>query len=624
MTMVAGPRKLLLACTSLALLSGCGVSSYSSNQGTATAAGSPVPTMGGGASVPGYSGSVAPVGTDDVVVATAQAAQIVTTEGAKRTLSITFVSSDGRPMIGFDGSESLAPLPAGWSGPDRFSCTTVSTGSGCVLNLTYAPTAAGSGTLTLHYVVVDNAGLPKTDGSLAVDFAASLHDNVVASASPSGEITAAVAGGSQPVHVGFTTDDGNAATDLTLTTDLSALPPGWTSAQSSFSCAIVSTGSGCQLALSYAGTAGGSGVLALSYTYIDDSGAPEAGSLNIPYASTKANNVVATASPPGQIIAVQKGGGQAVPVSFTTDDGKPATHLLVTSNLQTLPAGWRAASTRFACDSVGTGNGCQLPLNFAPSALGGGTLTLDYSYTDGAGTPRIGMLDIGYAATTNDNVVGTASPAGQVNAIVGSGVHPMTVTFSTDDARAATALTLTSDLATLPTGWTSTAPTFGCSGIDAATVCALPLTYAPAAAGGGSLVLGYSYRNNAGEAKAGTVNIAYRATTDDNIVATPSPTSLTVSAGSSTNVAVMFTTDDGNAASALTITTALGSLPVGWSAASGIFGCSVVSTGTGCTLSLLYAPTMADSGTLNLQYSYLNDSGLPKSGTVSVAYVAGP
>jgi hypothetical protein len=622
MTMLV--RTLLLAWTSLALMSGCGSSSYSSSQGPVTVTGSPVPTAGGGTAGTGFAGSAAPAGADDLVVATPSAAVLATAVGANRTLSITFASSDGRSMTGFDSSETLGSLPAGWSGPARFGCTTVSTGSGCVLNLTYAPTAAGSGTLTIHYVVVDNAGLARTDGSLNVDYTATLHDNVVATASPSGEISAAVGAGAQPVDVNFTTDDGNAATNLMLTTDLTALPPGWTGAQSNFSCAIVSTGSGCQLALSYAATKSTAGVLTLNYTYVDDFGAPEAGNLSIPYASTTANNVVATASPPGQIIAVRKGGGQVVPVSFTTDDGKPATHLLVTSNLQALPAGWRAASTHFSCDSVSTGNGCQLPLNFAPSALGSGTLMLNYAYTDDAGTAKTGMLNIGYAATTNDNVVGTASPAGQVNAIVGSGTLPTTVTFTTDDGRAATALQLTGDLGALPAGWTSAAGSFGCSGIDAATVCALPLTYAPAAAGSGSLALGYSYKNNAGEAKTGTVNIAYRATTDDNIVATSSANPLAVSAVSSTNVTVTFTTDDGNAASALSITTALASLPAGWSAASTGFGCSVVSVGTGCVLSLVYAPTMADSGTLNLQFSYLNDSALPKSGTVSIAYTAGP
>ena len=49
-----------------------------------------------------------------------------------------------------------------------------------------------------------------------------------------------------------------------------------------------------------------------------------------------------------------------------------------------------------------------------------------------------------------------------------------------------------------------------------------------------------------------------------------------------------------------------------------------MNVGTGCLLSLVYAPTIADSGTLNLQFSYLNDSGLSRSGTVSIAYTAGP
>jgi hypothetical protein len=74
----------------------------------------------------------------------------------------------------------------------------------------------------------------------------------------------------------------------------------------------------------------------------------------------------------------------------------------------------------------------------------------------------------------------------------------------------------------------------------------------------------------------------------------------------------------------LSITTALDSLPAGWSAASSSFGCGVVNVGTGCLLSLVYAPTIADAGTLTLQFDYLNDSGLPQSGTVLIGYTAGP
>jgi hypothetical protein len=498
----------------------------------------------------------------------------------------------------------------------------VSTGSGCILNLNYAPAAVGSGTLTVNYVVVDNSGIARTDGSLTIAYAATAHNNVVAAVSPTGQIDAVAGSGSSSVSVNFTTDDGDAATDLAVTTDLSALPPGWTSASPSLTCAIVSTGSGCQLALTYAAMTAGGGALTLNYGYTDDSGAAKTGTLNIPYFTTSANNVVATAAPAGQILAVQKTGGQPVQVTFNTDDGKAATHLYVTSDLTALPAGWTSTPSSFSCGSVSTGNGCQLPLTYAPTALASGTLTLNYAYTDGTGMPKTGLLNIEYAATTNDNVVGTASPAGQINAVVGLGSQAVAVTFATDDGRPATDLQLMSGLGALPMGWTSTYSSFNCSGLNVDTVCQLPLTYAPTAAGSGTLTLGYSYKNNAGESKTGTVNIAYRATTDDNIVGTPNQSSLAVRTGSSTNLSVTFTTDDGNPASALSVTSALTSLPVGWSSASNSFSCAGVSAGTACMLSLTYAPAVAATGTLSLGFSYANDSGFSRTGTVSITYTA--
>jgi hypothetical protein len=47
-----------------------------------------------------------------------------------------------------------------------------------------------------------------------------------------------------------------------------------------------------------------------------------------------------------------------------------------------------------------------------------------------------------------------------------------------------------------------------------------------------------------------------------------------------------------------------------------------VSTGTGCQLSLSYAPTAADSGALTLDYTYTNNSGLAKTGTLTIGYSA--
>jgi len=616
--MQLGHRSLLLGAVSLSLLSGCwGVSSSGTDTGN-TIVTDGTGNSGGGTISTGSGSDIN--GTDDSVVATSSVAgtlSVVT--GASQIVSVTFNSSDGRAISGF--AISGTTFPAGWSGPGSFGCASVGTGSGCVVNLTFAPVTVGSGTLTLNCVYVDNAGEARTPSAcLTIPYVATPYNNVIATPSPSGLITAVAGTGSQSVSVNFTTDDGNAATNFTLTSSLGTLPAGWSSTATSLTCAVVSTGNGCQLALAYAPTAPGGGTLALSYSYTDDSGAAKSGSLNIPYATSSSNNVIATASPSGQVTAVENTAGQAVAVTFTTDDGKSASGLNVTSDLAALPSGWSSTSESFSCGNVSTGSGCQLHLTYAPTALTGGTLTLSYTYTDGAGTAKTGLLNIVYTATTNDSVVGTVAPAGQINAVVGMGTQAVAVTFATNDGRPATALQLTNSLAALPAGWSSTDTSFACGGLSSGNACRLPLVYAPTAAGSGTLTLSFTYENNAGEPKTGTLSIAYRATTNDNVVGTPSPSSLAVSVGSTTPVNIVFTTDDGNPAGALSVTSSLAALPSGWSSASGSFMCSTVSTGTGCQLSLTYAPTTIAGGTLSLTYSYDDDSGTPKTGSVNIPY----
>jgi hypothetical protein len=311
---------LILSVFSLMLLSGCwGVSSSGSSSGTVSVAGG---TTGGGGTIGTGAGGSGITGSDDSVVATSSVAGSVSVvTGASQTISVTFNSSDGLAISGFAISDTT--LPAGWSGLGSFGCASVSTGNGCVLNLTFSPTAVGSGTLTLNCVFVDNAGEARTPAAcLTIPYVATPHNNVLGTTSPSGQINAVIDAGSQSVSVNFTTDDGNPATNFTLTSSLTTLPLGWTSAAPGLSCAIVSTGNGCQLVLAYAPTASGSGTLTLGYGYTDDSGAARTGALNIPYSTASSNTVVATASPSGQVTAVENTAGQAVAVTFTTDDGK--------------------------------------------------------------------------------------------------------------------------------------------------------------------------------------------------------------------------------------------------------------------------------------------------------------
>jgi hypothetical protein len=119
------------------------------------------------------------------------------------------------------------------------------------------------------------------------------------------------------------------------------------------------------------------------------------------------------------------------------------------------------------------------------------------------------MLNVVYAATEHDNIVWSAS-SNPVVAVVSSS-NPITVTFTTDDGNVATNLVITSGLSSLPPDWSSTDTTFSCASVSTGTTCQLPLLYAPAAVESGTLTFGYSYLDNAGTAKTGTVSIPYTA-----------------------------------------------------------------------------------------------------------------
>ncbi len=614
-------RALLGGMCALALLAGCNIDVVSLGSGSATPVNPGSGATGGGGSGPiGLtSGGGSTPATDSVNATASVVGTVSVMTGTSQTITVAFTSADGRPISGL--ALSSTTLPPDWSGPSGFTCSVAGSGDNCVLTLTYAPKTLETGTLTIGYVYVGDEIAPP-GASISIPYAGTATDNIVATPAPIGQINAAVGAGNQSVSINFTTDDGNAATGLTMLSSLSSLPAGWSTATPGFSCAIVSNGSGCQLVLNYVPKAAGSGTLTLSYAYTDASGASRTGALNLPYATTLNGNVDASVSPAGQINAIQSAGTQAVKITFTTDNGATANNLVLLTPAASLPAGWSGDLSGFTCGTVSTGNGCQLTLTYAPTLLTSGTVTLDYGYLSPGGAFTSGSVDIPYAATTSDNVVATAAPSGQVNAVVAELTANVLVTFTSDDARTATALQLTTDLAALPAGWSSSDSSFSCAGVGSGTTCQLPLTYMPGAAASGTLTLGYRYQDNAGQAKTASLNVPYRATTDDSVVGTPGPGSLAVVTGTSTVLTATFASDDGNPASALSVTSGLAALPAGWSSMANSFSCSSVSAGTLCQLALTYQPTNPDSGTLTLDFSYTNDSGNLKTGTVVIPYTA--
>lgn len=399
--MVAAYRLLGLGVTCVAALYGCGSSSFSSESGTmAVSAG----TTGGGATsttaTGGFNSAPSSInGTHDTVVATPQSNLVSVEVGTKQNVSVTFTSSDGRTITGLAlSSGSGVTLPAGWSGPATFGCAALSTGSGCVLNLTFTPTVYQTAqSFTLDYVYVDNSTEPQVNGSVTVAYQATTNDNVIAASSAVGQVNATVNSGSQTVTETFTTDDGHPASALTITNDPSTLPPGWV-APSASSCATVSAGTACQLAWVYAPTAPGNGTLTVNYSFNDDSGTSKSSSFNIPYAATANDNVVYPAIGP---ITAAVGNSQVVTVVFTTDDGFQATNLSMDlSTLSSVFPGWSSAATSFTCSTISTGTGCTLSLTFTPTcACQSGTLALPYTYADNAGTIKPGTVSFAYTGT---------------------------------------------------------------------------------------------------------------------------------------------------------------------------------------------------------------------------------
>jgi hypothetical protein len=398
--MIAAYRLVGLGAACVGLLCGCGSSSYTSQYGSSTPSTSTADGLGSSASTTaGFTSDAASVdGTHDSIVGTPPS-QVVSVEvGTTKTVSVTMTSSDGRTITGFAVSNATGDvLPMGWSAPASFGCKSLSTGSGCVLNLMFTPTMYEvAQTLTLHYVYVDNAMEPVTTDSMTLAYQATTNDNVAPMLAPSGQINATVNSGSQIVTATFTTDDGHPASAFAVTSDPSALPPGW-AAPAAAACATVSAGSACQLAWVYTPTAPGNGTISIDYSFDDDSGSPKTASFNIPYAATANDNVVGAVSPAGPL-SVAAGSAEVVTITFTTDDTFEASNLSL--DLSLLPVDWSAAAAEFSCASLSIGTACQLNLTYAPSTSGeSGTLQLTYGYLDNAGVSKAGSVNVAYTST---------------------------------------------------------------------------------------------------------------------------------------------------------------------------------------------------------------------------------
>jgi hypothetical protein len=318
------------------------------------------------------------------------------------------------------------------------------------------------------------------------------------------------AGQEKSLTLGFTTSDGVAASKFVLSPPQAGLPAGWSMPGADARCARVAAAGACEAKLSYAPAAAAPlSTLTLPYIYQDSAGKPGTGSVTITYSALAANAAVATVSPAGPVRGVT-GTAASVALTFTTNDGSAASGLHMDSDLSSLPAGWTSASPGLDCARFSTGDGCKLALTYAPVATTlTATLELRYHYTDSSGKAQAATTAISYSAAAPNTVTASASPAGRILVKPGSS-QDIVLSFLPSDGVAAGAVRMTSDLKSLPAGWSVKASTLPCAQAGAEGTCKLTLAYAPDdKQPAGRLNLEYAYANAVGENLAGKASLDY-------------------------------------------------------------------------------------------------------------------
>lgn len=554
-----------------------------------------------------------PPGPPAISVSRSGSTPLAVTIGGSQAVAITFTSADARELAEIVLTDGLSTLPAGWSGPSTFSCQSVTSGSACVLTLTYAPAAPAEGTFTLSYRYGALGGTQPT-GTLTIPFESTANNNVAATATPTGQIIGVVGEDARTVNVAFNTDDGHPARNLQLTTSLTNLPAGWSSAVNSFACAQVSTGNGCLLQLEFEPTAVHSAAFMLTFSYEDNSGADKTGELEVRYAAQTHNTVSAT---PSQALPFTTAIGtqRTLTVTFNSNDGHPAQRVFLITEADSLPAGWSTTQTDFECRDVAAGNGCQLQLQYAPGASASSHFLLQYGFIDNAGRADSATLAVGYAALTHNAVVGepTVTP---VQAAVGTPVN-LIAQFRTDDGNTATNFAVDTDLDALPTGWDASVSDLTCASVHTGPHCYLSLTYSPVSAGTGTLALSYSYTNNAGDAQTGTLNIPYTALANNAVVAT-APT-VETRRGHNMSVPLTFKSNDANPITGFTVTSSLTS-NARFTGGPASFNCATVTNDNSCAVTLSYSSLAEESGSFTVDYSYVNHAGATRTGSLVIPY----
>lgn len=333
-----------------------------------------------------------------------------------------------------------------------------------------------------------------------------------------------------------------------------------------------------------------------------------------------ANTVVANSSETAEL-KLYAGQSRQITLSFRASDGGSASELALAMPAGGLPAAWRVDSKRMRCEQVDGDQLCQIALTYAPAAAEpAAVVSFPYSYRNNQGDAGAGTIAIAYRALAVNAATTALLPAGPVRGVVGK-ASTVLLGFGTNDNSPATELHIDTDLAALPAGWTSPAPSFDCPNFGGRSVCMLALSYAPASAAPTALLpIAYRYRDSSGKQQIATASIDYSATAPNTVDASLFPAGVVrARAGTSQQVTLTFAPSDGIPASKLSLTT--DTLPTGWTVKASTLPCAKVDGSGGCALTLLYTPGADQpSGKMTIEYAYTDATGRELAGKTELPY----
>jgi hypothetical protein len=238
-----------------------------------------------------------------------------------------------------------------------------------------------------------------------------------------------------------------------------------------------------------------------------------------------------------------------------------------------------------------------------------------------ASTPAPAPAPVPTAANT---VVAYPSETAELKLYAGQS-RQITLSFKTSDGGSATALALDMPAGGLPAGWSIAGSRMRCEQVDVDNLCQIALAYAPTAAEQPSVVsFPYSYRNNRGEAGAGSIAIAYRALPVNAATTALLPAGPVKGVvGKTVTVLLSFGTNDDSPATDLHLDTGLAALPAGWTSPAAGLDCANFGAGSTCRLALIYAPaSAAPASALGIGYRYRDSSGKQQTATATIDYSA--